>query len=427
VNERSRTYGPPPGFPQFTDTPTIAARGDRTPFYGGDYDADGNPVPGLLDEVRNGVWLDKQDFPPLRYHVPGIVPEGLTVLAGAPKVGKSWLVLGWLLAVAAGGRALSSVSVPPGHVLYLALEDGDRRMQARCRTLLGNAWRPDDAIPARFEYLLTVAPGLLIATITEWLHQHPAGLVVVDTLGRVLPPALKGETPYMRDYRIMSSLKDVADAFPGAALVMNHHDRKAVTADFVNAVSGTNGIAGGADTVLVLTRAREDPAGLIQVTGRDVTEAAYALTFEGGIWRLDGHDLDSAASAARQRRAAMRLSDRSAEVLGLAAARPEGIRAADVASALDIDLHTARTYLARLADHNRITRAARGLYTPVASVASVASAGQDPCQNATPPVASVALPGLDATHATTLLRPDQGSDQATQQRNTCNTPPGTAP
>jgi hypothetical protein len=377
--------------------------------------------PGLLDGIRDGAWLDRQNFPPLRYHVPGIVVEGLSVLAGAPKVGKSWLVLGMLLARASGGLALGALSLPPGDVLYLALEDGDRRMQDRCRTLLGNRWRPDDPIPPRFAYLITVTPGQLIATINEWLMTHPAGLVVVDTLGKVLPPAAQGETPYMRDYRVMSDLKAVATAFPGAALLMNHHDRKAITADFVDAVSGTNGIAGGADTVLVLTRPREDTAGLLQVTGRDVTEAAYALTFDRGIWTLDGSGLDEAASAARQRRAAIGLSDRSGEVLGLIAGQPEGIRARDIAAALSLDQATARTYLARLAETGRITRAGRGLYTPVASVATVTFAGRDTRANVTPD--ATVLRSDDAltcerNNATLATAQDEGASDASDGSDT---------
>lgn len=353
-----------------------------------DYDDDGQPVgpAPLLAGLRDGKWLDQQQFAPLRYHIPGIIAEGLTVLAGAPKVGKSWLVLALLLARASGGRALGAVQVPHAEdVLYLALEDGDRRMQARCRVLLRNQWRMDDPIPERFEYMTVITPGQLAATLTEWLQLRPAGFIVVDTLGRVLPPAVQGETPYMRDYRVMSRLKEIADAFPGAALLLNHHDRKAVSADFVDSVSGTNGIAGGADTVLVLTRPRDEPNGLLQVTGRDVTEAAYALTFEGGIWELDGHDLDQAAAAARERRATMGLSDRSQDVVAFVSTHPRGARPAEVAEALEMDENAARTYLSRLTSAGRISRAARGVYVPVASDALLHNATKQQSQQGLEP------------------------------------------
>jgi AAA domain/Transcriptional regulator, AbiEi antitoxin len=344
-----------------------------TGIYGQDYD-NGQPVgpTPLLKGLRNGRWLHKQEFAPLRYHVPGIIPEGLTVLAGAPKVGKSWIVLGLLLAAASGGTALGAIKIgQPGDVLYVALEDGDRRMQARCRVLLGSS---DDPIPEQFEYMTVITPGQLTATLADWLQLHPKGFVVVDTLGRIMPPAAQGQTSYERDYQVMARLKDVADAFPGAALLMNHHDRKAISADFVDSVSGTNGIAGGADTVLVLTRPREEQAGLLQVTGRDVSEDAYALTFERGVWSLDGHDLDDAAAAAAARRSIAGLGDRSGDVVAFVSQHADGVRQGDVGAALGIDPDTAGKYLRRLAASGRVAKPSRGLYTPVSSVRSVRSA-----------------------------------------------------
>jgi AAA domain len=139
----------------------------------------------LLDGMRNGAWLDAQEFPPLRYAVPGLVPEGLSLMVGAPKIGKSWWTLDACLAVSAGGYALGRIHTgSPRPVLYLALEDSDRRLQDRCRQLLDGA-----PIPPRFDYLLHVAsPGAVTPTIATWLewHRGELPLVVVDTLGRAM-------------------------------------------------------------------------------------------------------------------------------------------------------------------------------------------------------------------------------------------------
>jgi len=323
----------------------------------------------LLDGMRDGTWLDKQDFPPLRYHVDGIIPEGLTVLAGAPKVGKSWFVLGCALAVASAGPALSRIWCTQRHVFYLALEDGDRRMQDRCRKLLDNPYRPRDAIPGHFTYMTRIVPGQIIPTIAEYLDTYGdlRPLVIVDTLGRVLPPAFTGETPYSRDYRIMSQLKDLADGWPGAALLLCHHDRKAVTADFVDSVSGTNGIAGGADIVLVLTRDRGSAEGLLQVTGRDVAEGAYAVSFEWGAWTLDGDSLAEASAAARTRSATAGLDDRASAIVTHVDDQAGPVTPAAVAGALSLDGDLAGRYLRRLADAGRIRRVSRGHYTTVRS------------------------------------------------------------
>jgi hypothetical protein len=332
----------------------------------------GHVAPDLLAGLKTGRWLDEQQFAPLQYSVPGIVPEGLSLLAGAPKVGKSWLTLSWSLALASGGKALGSVSVGPARpTFYLALEDGDRRLQDRCRKLLEG-----DAIPEGFEYILRVEPHLVIPTLEAWLDRHgdERPLVMLDTLGKVMPPALPGETTYGRDYRVGSALHDLCDDHPGASLLINHHDRKAGSTDFVATVSGTYGIAGACDTILVLVRERHQTTGVLKVTGRDVPEDEYALAFkEGGAWTLDGPDLAAASAKAEQGRAVEGLGDRAAEVAAFVLARPEGARAADVARGLEgIDEHTARTYLGRLTEAGRIIRVARGLYMGVASDASIA-------------------------------------------------------
>ena len=67
---------------------------------------------------------------------------------------------------------------------------------------------------------------------------------------------------------------------PGAGLVVTHHDRKASSEDFLDKASGTRGITGGPDTIMVLVRPRLGPDGTLMITGRDVDENAYAMTFE---------------------------------------------------------------------------------------------------------------------------------------------------
>lgn len=333
---------------------------------------------GLLNALRNGTWLDAQSFPPLQYHVDRLIPEGLSLMVGAPKIGKSWFVLDILLAIAAGGYALGQIPVEQRQVLYLGLEDGDRRLQDRCRTLLGDA-----PIPESFHYITKIVPGMVLDTIKEWLEVHGRDgnpLIVIDTLGKVMPPATLGESTYQRDYRIGSALKGLVDDRPGTALLVNHHDRKASSEDFVDAVSGTHGLAGAADTVIVLFRARHESGGLLKVTGRDVAEGEYVVEFQrGSSWRLGG-TLDEAASAAIQVRATHGLDERSRAILGIVSEHPDGVRAAEVAEALDIDRPSATTYLTRLCDSGRITRLGRGLYAPIPK--SVISDISDPSDDA---------------------------------------------
>jgi hypothetical protein len=360
-------------------------------------------LPPLLTGLRDGAWLDRQQFPPLAWAVPEIVPEGLVLQIGAPKIGKSWMALAHGLAVAAGGVTLGTVKVGPSRpVLYLALEDGDRRLQDRCRRLLLEG----EPIPERLDYLTRIPPEKPAeAVITAWLKLFPGGrpLVILDTLGKVMPPALPGESAYQRDYRIGSILHDLCDTHPGLTLLVNHHDRKAASADFVDSVSGTNGLAGAADAIIVVQRERLATDGLLKVTGRDVPEGEYALRFSDGYcWQLDGADLAEAAKRAQQAQATAQatagLGDRSAEVVAAVQRHPEGTTPAEVAAEVRMDAHAARTYLARLVEAGRIARSGRGRYTPVASVASVASEGGDgdlPPERNTRNGSNTTLEGLD--------------------------------
>lgn len=322
---------------------------------------------GTLAEVRYGDWLDQQWFPPLRYAIPGLVPEGLSLVVGPPKIGKSWLLLDCLLAVAAGGTALGRLPVSaPARVLYLALEDSHRRMQRRARELLGDG----ESIPAGFAYLTRVGPFALLHTITEFMAAHPdTNLIAIDTLGKILPTASSGETIYQRDYRFGAALKELTDDHGGLAVVAAHHDRKAAAEDFVDSVSGTHGLAGAADAVMVLQRPRHSSDAVLQVTGRDIPERSYALQRTGiGAWQLDGRDLEEAAervsTRAQERRQAERWGDRAREILSFVRmGATEGRTRAEITEKFgDVDQTLGRLVAA---DPPELVRKGRGVYLAV--------------------------------------------------------------
>jgi RecA-family ATPase len=327
----------------------------------------------LLAEVRDGTWLDAQVFPPVQWAVPGLIPEGFTILIGPPKAGKSWLALSILLAMAAGGHALGKIPINRRQrVLYLALEDGDRRMQDRCRQLLGK-----DPIPSLFTYLTKVQPGKAGATIRAYLERYPdTALVVIDTLGKVMPPAAPGESSYQRDYRVGGGIKDIADRHPGLAIVVLHHDRKATADDFVDSVSGTHGLAGAADTIVVLARKRQSTDGLLRITGRDVSEAEYAIELQDGCWVLDGDDLDQAADRAREREESSGLGDKSIEILRFVRAAGAVQGSVPIKVIKEKFGEDADVYVSRLKKQGRLESPRRGFYSiPGGGVGSVGSVG----------------------------------------------------
>ena len=339
-----------------------------------DYDENGDLVADrgfdLTRYVRTGDYLDNVEFPPLAWAVHGLIPEGFGLLTGAPKAGKSWASLDLALAVAAGTPALGKVATGHGRpVLLLALEDGERRLKGRCRHLLGEG----APIPSGLHYVTACTPADVVPLIEAWLDQHGETnpLVVLDTLGKVMPNANPGEGAYQRDYRIGSTLKRLVDEHPGSTLLVVHHVRKASGEDWMDSTSGTNGLNGAADFTLNLSRKRNEEAGIIRVTGRDVPENEYAVTCHEGRWTIDGTELADAAAKAQTLRETADLGDRSTEIVEYITAASQPVSAGEVADALA--LPDARRYLSRLVDSGRLTRPSRGKYTTVPSVPSVPS------------------------------------------------------
>jgi hypothetical protein len=319
----------------------------------------------------DAAWLMQQKFPAVQYVVPGIIPEGMTLLVAAPKIGKSWMVLGLGVELARGGLAFGVVPTgKPRPVLYLALEDGPRRLQDRLLRL------NPDSISANLEFITQVPQGEVLSTIREFMNQYVGHdpVVILDTLGKVMPPAGNG-SQYGHDYKVLSDLKATSDAVPGSSLVIVHHTRKMDAGDFLDAVSGTQGIAGAADTVLLLKRERQEKRATLHVTSRDAAEGEYALTLtDNGRWELDGDSLAQASESAKLAKATAGLGDKSTDVINKIADFPAGISPAELKVLLpDINPSTIDVYLKRAFESGRIAKSSRGKYTPVRTVSSESS------------------------------------------------------
>ena len=151
------------------------------------------------------------------------------MVAGKPKTGKSWLSLGLAVAVATGGLALGSVPVKQGSVLYLALEDNERRLQQRLRQIL-----QDQEVALDDLYLETGCPRLDAGgaeAIREWVDAtDDARMVIVDVFTKIRPERSSSDTGYESDYRALAPLKQLADE-TGVAVVVVHHTRKMAAED----------------------------------------------------------------------------------------------------------------------------------------------------------------------------------------------------
>jgi hypothetical protein len=229
--------------------------------------------------------LQHMEFEPLRYVVPGYLAEGATLFAGKPKLGKSWLVLDWCIAVSIGGYALGSVGCEQGDVLYAALEDNQRRLQRRMRQVIPDRQSWPDRLTLRTT-MKRLDEGLL-DEIRAWarLSANPR-LVVIDTLAKVRPPAKRNDNPYEADYQAVSPFLNLAAELELAIIVV-HHTRKADADDPLDMVSGTTGLTGGVDSVMVLTR--DGQGTVLTGRGRDLDDFESAVKMDtSGRWTLLG-------------------------------------------------------------------------------------------------------------------------------------------
>jgi hypothetical protein len=256
-------------------------------------------VSRILKNTVRAKELMAIEFPEPRWIVPGIVPEGTTILAGKPKMGKSWLALGTSVAVAAGGVALGTKRVERGAVLYLALEDNPRRLQSRLKKLL-----PGGAAPEGLE-LATKWPRLGdggLDALEAWLNTHPdARLVVIDTLAK-FRTGQAGKNLYKEDYEAVEPLVELA-ADHNVAILIVHHLRKLGAEDPLDQVSGSMGLTGGVDGALVLNRQRGRADAYLYVTGRDIEEEKeLALSWDSttATWKIAGDAEEYRNSPERQ-------------------------------------------------------------------------------------------------------------------------------
>ena len=221
------------------------------------------------------------DLPPLRWIIPDLLPEGTSILASPPKVGKSCLVYQMVVEVSLGGE-LFGRRVTPGSALYLALEDGKRRGKDRLAAALQGRTMPHGRLEVRWSARKTGAG--LEEDVTDWLDSHnDAVLVAIDTLQRVRPSTNGKRGAYEIDVEDLSRLQDLFRD-RAIALVIVHHVRKQAGDDFLESVSGTYGVTGSADTIIVLRRKRLEVFGQVLVTGRDVADAELSVRFENMTW-----------------------------------------------------------------------------------------------------------------------------------------------
>jgi RecA-family ATPase len=229
----------------------------------------------------DGETLMNRPLTPIPFVIQSLLPIGLHILAGAPKVGKSWLAL-WLCLQVAKGEPVWSFATEKKKALYLCLEDSENRIQNRLFDITEDA--PPDI---HFAVCAGQIGDGLELQIENFVAVHPeTGLIVIDTLQKVR--RMSYDNAYANDYRDIGALKTLADKL-GVAILLVHHLRKQHDDDPMNMVSGTTGITGAVDGSFVLAKHKRSSSKAVLVcSGRDIEYRELELAFDSAthVWQL---------------------------------------------------------------------------------------------------------------------------------------------
>lgn len=269
----------------YADESPDFADGYRTSF--------GSPKPakeptkelGISRFIKNAKQIAETEIKPLEWIIPDVLPQGLTILAGAPKMGKSLLIQQITYAVALGAPTMGRFPTNQGACLHLALEDPDSRFKLRMeaqKLLVHNAEDPepeDLMVATEWSYWPDA-----INDIRTWCEQTPnAKMVVVDTLAKLFqddPKANGRQSVYRSEYQEMTAFHKIAREF-GIAIVIIHHLNKGNATDPMNKVSGSAGVTGAADLVWTFERKnRLAMEAKIQSMGKDLPDTIYRLHYD---------------------------------------------------------------------------------------------------------------------------------------------------
>ncbi len=229
-------------------------------------------TPGYLYSITHNELLDKF-IPENPAIVPGLVGSGVTILAGAPKLGKSFLVLE-LAYYLSTGQPLWGIPLQKCEVLYLALEDTEQRLQQRAYRMFGSEG-------SELLHFATNAKKMdhgLQEQLTYFLNKYPnTKLVIIDTMQSIRDGTPKGNL-YAEDCNYMETIQEFRKEHCISILLVHHTRKMPDQNDRFNTIGGSNGNMGGADSIIVMTKEnRTDQKAILECTGRDIPEQRFVI------------------------------------------------------------------------------------------------------------------------------------------------------
>lgn len=214
--------------------------------------------------------------------IQGLLPQGLAIISGDAKIGKSWLML-WIALQLAEGKPIWDRETIQCETLYLCLEDPYYRIQQRLFELIET---PPEGV--HFVRSCNKIGSGLETEIENTLIDYPkVGLLIIDTLQRIRNEPKPNVNAYASDYKELTVLKDIADRYNICILLVHHNRKTNDSKDPMNDILGSSGIVGTVDTMLAFKKdERFTQTATLYATGRDVEPQELKLNFDGKLWTL---------------------------------------------------------------------------------------------------------------------------------------------
>lgn len=244
--------------------------------------------------------LQKMEIPPINWAVTDLIPEGLTLLAGRPKIGKSFIILDLALSITNEHKFLGKFNCVPGKVLFIPYEDNTRRLQSRINDLMDGVDAPEGLLFPSELYFPKLDRGGVENIRRIIKDDADIRMVVIDTFGTAISSGFNSfGTSFKEDYEFLSHLQQLSLEYR-ISIVLIHHTRKLPSENVFDEIVGTTGVTASPDTLMLIKKHGDKT--LLHITGRDIEEDTFEIKFDHDTfkWELIAEGVSYASTAERQ-------------------------------------------------------------------------------------------------------------------------------
>jgi putative DNA primase/helicase len=248
-------------------------------------------IPSCLTEMTEASSLFKYKTREPEFLVTGLIPSiGIAILAGHPKSGKSWMILNFIKAILNGDVVFGEFPTKKLGVYYMSLEDNAARLKTRLQMIYGEDLPCIENLKLK-TYSKQLNDEVLKELKSEIENNPNIKCIVIDPYQKVRTSPDKNLDAYQKDYKDISALKNLAEEYEISIILVHHlkKDKNSKSSDDydVSSLNGSMGLAGSADSILLLKK--EDQNVSLKITGKDVEDRTLALTFdpESGLFSID--------------------------------------------------------------------------------------------------------------------------------------------